>query len=419
VTQTTKKVFILGGGFAGIRVAQLLVKRGKNLEINLIDRHPYHINAPVLYEIANAFVPWEREAVGRVLTEASVVPYKKIFDGTFVNFLQGTVSNIDSQTGKFNLMDGRSETPDFLVISLGSQTQTNAIPGANNYTFSLHSLDDAIALRQHIISQFLRYRQAATAIQHKAFTFLVVGGGPMGVEYAAELAMFIKKLCRLHRVDHEVPKIIVCEGTDSVLHSCPVMLREKGHQRLRDLGIQMRPQTKIIAVHPESVDIADGINIPTQTTVWLAGTRVNDVLLRSNFALNTFGGIITDSHLVVSESKNIFAAGDCTYFIDSVTGQIAPDVTWAALEQAAIVAENILRRVEKRPLISYYANRRPLLVTVGGKFALARLGSFQFSGFWAWVIKQLVELRYLWSILPNSLAIRYWLKSLRVKIAND
>ena len=420
MTQTqTKKVYILGGGFAGIRVAHLLSDSGKNLEINLIDRHPYHINAPVLYEIANAFVPWEREAVGRVLTDATTAPYNKIFDGTSVNFLQGVVSAIDPKTGQFYLTDGHTEKPDFMVISLGSQTQTSNAPGANNFAFTLHGLDDAVALRKHIISLFLRYRVASLTAQQKAFTFVIAGGGPAGVEYSAELSLFIKKLCRLHRVDREIPKIILCEETDYVLHACPGMLRERGHARLRELGVQMRAHTKILNVRADSVEIADGVLVPTQTTIWMAGTRVNDVLLRSNFPINTTGGLIADAHLVVSGSTNIFAAGDCTYFVDPVTGKVAPDVAWAALEQADVVAKNILRCLEGGSLISYFSERRPLLIAVGGKFALARLGPFQFSGFLAWAIKQLVDLRYLWSILPNMMAVRYWLKSLRVKISND
>lgn len=416
---TTKKVYILGGGFAGIRIAHLLSDAGRDLEINLIDRYPYHINAPALYEVANAFVPWEREAVGRVLTEATTAPYEKIFDGTMVNFMQGVVSGIEPGARKFYLTDGRMETPDFLVLTLGSQAQTSDAIGANNYAFTLRSLDDAIALRKHIISLFLRYRVAALTTQQKAFTFVVAGGGPTGVEYAAELALFLKKLCRLHRVDYEIPKIILCEETDYVLHTCPGLLRERGHARLRELGIQMRAHTKVTAVHSDSVEIAGGMLVPTFTTVWLAGTRVNDVLLRSNFPMNTTGGLITDKNLIVSGTTNIFAAGDCTYFVDPITGKVAPDVAWAALQQAEVVAKNILRRLDGQPLISYISQRRPLLIAVGGKFALARLGPFQFSGFFAWLVKQLADLRYLWSILPNTMAFRYWIKSLRVKIAND
>ncbi len=415
----TKKVYILGGGFAGIRVAHLLSDSGKDLEINLIDRHPYHINAPVLYEIANAFVPWELEAVGRVLTDVATAPYAKIFDGTSVNFMQGVISGIESKTGKFYLTDGHTETPDFMIISLGSQAQTSDTPGANNHAFTLRGLDDAVALRKHIISLFLRYRVASLMAQQKAFTFVIAGGGPTGVEYASELALFVKKLCRLHRVASDIPKIILCEETDYVLHACPGMLRNIGHERLRKLGVQMRAHTKVVTVHSDGVEIAGGVIIPTFTTVWLAGTRVNDVLLRSNFPLNTTGGLVTDKNLVVSGSTNIFVAGDCTYFIDPITGKVAPDVAWAALQQAEVVAENIIRRLEERPLMSYFSNHRPLLIAVGGKFALARIGPFQFSGLLAWVVKQLADLRYLWSILPNMMAVRYWMKSLRVKISND
>lgn len=419
MSSTQKSVFILGGGFAGIRIAHLLSKAKKDIQITLVDRNPYHVNSPVLYEVANAYVNWEREAVGRVLTEASSAPYEKILDGTEVAFLQATISNIDAVKRKFYLTDGREQEADYLVLALGSQTQTSIVSGANNYAFLLRDIEQAAVLRSHIVSLFLRHRISPLSLQQKVFTFVIAGGGAAGVEYAAELSLFLRKLCLLHKVDHEVPKIIICEASDFVLHDCPNILRERGHERLRDLGVQMRARTKITAVHADYVETSDGQNINTQTTIWFAGLRVNDVLLRSNFPINTTGGLIVKPTLEVQGTTNIFAAGDCTYFSDPITNRVAPDVVWAALEQGSVVAENVLRRIEQKPLVSYYSTKRPLFITVGGKFVLARLGPYHFSGFWAWVVKQFLDLRYLWSILPNLLAVKFWFKSMRVRISND
>lgn len=419
MTQTTKRVFILGGGFAGIRTAYLLSKTKLNLDITLIDRESFHALSSTFYEIATAFIPREKEAVGTVLKGAASVPYKKIIDGTSIKFLHGIVTNVNAEKRSFSLADGSSEQADFLVLTLGSQTKNGSVQGANHYTFSLHNLDQAIALRSHIISLFLRYRTEFLTTQQKAFTFTIVGGGVNGVEFAAELAVLLKHLCRLHSVNPSTPRIIIFEETDAILRDLSLLLRAKGMARLAKLGVEIRLKTKITSVGEDYIIVNDESRVPTMTTVWAGGVRANDVLLRSNFAINTTGGVITNEHLEVSDGSNIFAAGDCTYFIDKITNKVVPDVAWAALRQAEVAAENIKRRISGLSLISYYSKRRPVFMTVGGKYGLAYLPPYQFSGFLAWVFKQLSELKYLWSILPNGYAFLCWFRSIRVRIGND
>jgi len=419
VTQKTKTLFILGGGFAGIRTAYLLSKKKLDLDITLVDREPFHALSSTFYEVATAFIPWEKEAISTVLKGSASVPYEKIVDGTSIKFLQGIVTNINSTERSFSLADGSSGQADFLVLALGSQIKNGSVPGTNRYAFSLHNLDQAMALRSHIVSLFLRYRTEFLAAQQKAFTFAVVGGGVNGVEFAAELAVLLKHLCFLHGVNHSVARIIIFEETDTILRDLSPFLRANGIARLTKLGVEICLKTKITSIGEDYIMANDELRIPTMTVVWTGGVRANDVLLRSDLAINTIGGAVTSEHLEIGEGSNIFAAGDCTYFVDKATSKVAPDVAWAALKQAEVVAENIKRRIFGETLMSYYVRQNPIFMTIGGKCGLVYFPPYQFSGFFAWILKQLSELKYLWSILPNGYAFLRWIKSIRVKIGND
>jgi NADH dehydrogenase len=159
--------------------------------------------------------------------------------------------------------------------------------------------------------------------------------------------------------------------------------------------------------------------VESDTVVWLAGIRTHDLLLRLGVPVHPRGGVEVERTLAVKGATNVFAAGDCVMAQDAETGKIAPDVVYAALQQGSVVVQNVLRRLRGKNLISYLDRPRPTYATVGGKFALVHLPPFQFAGRLGWAIKQCADLWYLFSILPNDVAARTWLKNVRVRIAND
>lgn len=421
MAKTKTDILILGGGFAGIRAAHLLGKQREalGLSITLIDRESCHTNTPILYEIASAFVPWEKEGVGQVMHEVAGVPFREVLDGTGATFFQGNVERIRPDTRTVYLSDGQEHTPDILLCALGVQTHTFGIPGATTNAFGVKTIHEAAELRHHIVSQFLRHRSAARRIQERAFTVVVAGGGSSGVETAAEMVFFLRKLAKLHRVSRDLPRVVLYEAGDMILREYPVSLREKGIARLKKIGVDIHTKCAITVVQHDHVELASGEQVPTNTLVWVGGTRAHDVFLRSGLPLHPRGGLIVDETLEVHGCKNIFAAGDTVYMTDPATGSIVPDVAWAAIQQGNVAACNIIRRVTGEPLVSYRFHARPTLATVGGKYALANIPPLQIAGRTGWFLKQLVDLFYLMSILPNGFAFRSWWKSVRVRVAND
>lgn len=387
--------------------------------MTLVDRAAEHVYPPVLYEVATAFNPFEREAVGKVLHETAAVPYERIVDGSRVVFLQRSVERIVPAARTVYFTNGETLAADLLVLALGSQLTTLGIPDVETHTFSIKSLSEAAELRYHLVGQFLRYRTASTVRQKRAFRVAVVGGGSAGVELAAELATFLRRLARLHRVTPDVCRVVLLEAGDTVLRECPPRLRDRGLARLRLLGVEVTPRQSVCAIRADRLSCSGGLSLETDTVVWLAGIRTHDVLLRSGLPVHPRGGVYTDHTLAVRGFPEIFAVGDCVYAEDPRTGRIVPDVAYAAVQQGAVVAQNILRKLRGQLPISYINRPRPTFTTVGGKFALVHMPPWQFTGWFGWLVKQLVDLKYLCSVLPNDIALRVWWKSVRVRVAND
>lgn len=414
-------VLILGGGFAGLRTALRLGHRARPAEctVMLVDREKSHVNPVWLYEVATAFTPREREAVGTVIHETAAVPFERILAGSGVAFLQRSLEQIDPVTRTVRLDGGGHLAADILVVALGSTIATFGIPGVDVHAFSIKSLPEAVALRHHLVQQFLRFRSASAERQARAFRVVVVGGGSAGVELAAELALFLRKLAALHGVHPRLPTVELFEAGECILREYPPGLRARGHARLRVFGVRIRERESVCAVGPDHVACAGGLFLPTDTVVWLAGIKTHDLLVRSGFPAHPRGGVYVENTLEVRGLPRVFAAGDCVYAVDARTGRVAPDVAYAALQQGTVVAQNVLRRIRGQPLISYFDRPRPTLATVGGKFALAHIPPLQFSGRLGWFLKQLVDLRYLFSLLPNDVALRTWIRNVRVRVAND
>lgn len=239
------------------------------------------------------------------------------------------------------------------------------------------------------------------------------------MELAAELSLFLRTLSSLHGVDPKVPAVKLFEASECILREYPLTLRTRGLRRLRELGVEIRERHAVCAVGADHLACAGGLFVPTETVVWLAGIKTHDLLVRAGLPTHPRGGVSVDPTLEVRGWRNVFAAGDCVYAIDPATGRVAPDVAYAALQQGSVVGQNVLRRLRARPLISYIDRPRPTLATVGGKFALVSLPPFQFSGHFGWWVKQIVDLRYLLSLLPTDVAVRAWMRAVRVRVAND
>ena len=261
-------VVVLGAGFAGLWAARTFANRP--VQVILIDRHNYHTFFMLLYQVGAAEL--EPEDIAQ--------PLRKIFwNQANVRFHIGEVVGIDYAQKTVQLRDHRVHY-DYLVVALGSKPNYYGIPGAAEFAYSLKSLDEGVTLRNQILRSF---EQAACepdlARRQSWLTFIIVGGGATGVEFAGALMELING--GLNRdfpnLDFKQVQVLLLEASDRLLHEMPDPLSEYARERLEKMGVQVHLNTRLVQVTSEEVFLKDGNRIPSRTVIWTAGVTGNFV----------------------------------------------------------------------------------------------------------------------------------------------
>ncbi len=263
-THNPPRVVIVGAGFAGLWAARELARAP--VEVVLIDRNNYHTFLPLLYQVAAA----------EVEPEAIVYPVRSIFRRVRnVRFTMADVSDIDLQK-RLLTTPSRAIPYDFLLLATGSTTHFFGTLGAAGFAFPLKTLEQGIALRNHILRCFERaVDESDPAQRQQRLTFAIVGGGPTGVEFAGALAELIRG--PLHKdyptLDLHEARIVLLEAADTLLPGFPGRVRSYTLRRLHGMGVETRLTSLVSQITRQSVQLKDGTVIPTETVVWTAGVR--------------------------------------------------------------------------------------------------------------------------------------------------
>lgn len=415
----SKRVVILGAGYAGIRTALDLArakKRGANLEITVITDHEYHIDTPALYEVATAYLHSESQLSSETIGVGVGVRLHDIFAGLPITVRLHTIHDIIPRERLISMRDGTTVSFDTLCIALGARVATFGIPGAALHAFSVKTINEALELRHHIVRQFMMAKKLPPSQRSSGLSFVVVGAGASGVEIAAELCGQITKLCARHEIEATCPRVFLVETSSEILPTVAPTLRQYAQQRLKKLGVECLTGQPITEVTERGVTFADGHNLPAATVVWTGGLKVHPVLAGAQLPLRRWG-VACEKTLQVVGHPNIFVAGDAA-ILDSP--EKIPGVVPVAYTQGALVAQNILRQIRGEPLITYHYRSLGALITVGGKTAVAMLpGERSLVGRLAWVLKKIVALRYWTSVLSLVRAISFWRQGIKLHSLND
>lgn len=348
-------IVILGGGFAGIRAGLTLLDRIKShdISVTLIDKNSSHIFTPSLYEVATA-----EESEKNV-----VIPYKLIFDNN-LNLVQGIVEKIDTVSQKVLLDNNRQYVYDYLICALGSESSSFDIEGVNEYGLPMKTLEDAIKIKQAL---------------KNAKKIIIGGGGFSGTELACEL---ITHKGHLDITLVQGSQVLLKElgGGVSVL---AVKRLEKGNVHLI-LGEHIKKVTK------DTVETESGNKFTFDVFIWTGGVKSNNLL----------GKVEIDDFLRVGRYKNIFAAGDV----------VVPGVAPKAEKMGEIAGENVIRSIKGEFLLSFSYRNMGYVVPLGGHFATFAMGKFHISGIFAYILQQLIFLRYLLTIVPFFEAFRRFIR---------
>jgi len=380
MTNTMPKVVILGAGFGGLFTARALMD--SPVDILLIDRNNYHTFTPLIYQVATC---------GLDVDDVSY-PVRKIFsDKPNVNFLLGEVIDIHQDRPQVSVQTADGILPiayDYLIVAVGSVTNTFGNTQIDHYGFGLKTVEDAVRLRSHILGLLERADWQPDPVKKQAMTtFVVVGGGPTGLETAGALYELYQTVLQreYHTLKGIPPRVILIEATDTVLRPYPAALQVSAIHQLQQMGIDVRLSQKLVGITPETITLDNGEVIPTHTLVWAAGVKGSGLAAKLGVELLAGGRIPVEPTLEVIGRPNIYAVGDITYLKDP-SGMAYPQVIPVAQQQAKRAAQNILNQIQGQPQAAFSYFDRGSMATIGRTRAVAWLfNRVEVSGFIAWM----------------------------------
>ena len=384
------KIVILGAGYAGVHAAKKLSKKYKknnDVEITLIDKNPYHTLMTELHEVAG----------GRVPEESVKVDLYRIFNRTKVNVVVDYIENVDSDNNVVNTKQGEYEY-DYLIIGTGSEPAFFGVDGVKENGFTLWSLEDALKIKAHIKN---RVKEASyernTEKRKKMLTFIVAGSGFTGIEMAGELLEWKTTLAREYRVDENEIKILVVEAMSTILNMLDRKQADKAEKYMIKHGVEILKDSPIVEVTKDSIKLKDKKVIPTETLIWTCGVQANQDLSDMDVKKARAGRYAANKYMQAEGKENIFVVGDSAY-VEETPGNGNPQIVEAAEQTAITAVKNIIASIENKEKVEFKSNYHGFMVSIGGKYGVANLIGIKLSGFFAMVMKHLINMVYLFSV---------------------
>jgi NADH dehydrogenase len=395
------KVVILGGGFAGINVAKGLGHT--KLDVWLIDKTNHHLFQPLLYQVASASL-----APGDI-----AVPIREILSHyENITVIMGEVTAIDKEKQEVILRNGDRIGYEYLVVSLGARHSYFGKDEWEQFAPGLKTLADALKIRQRILLSFEKAERCDSISEAKKYlNFVIIGGGPTGVEMAGAISeiAYETMLKDFRRIDTSKTKIYLVEGSPHVLATYPEKLSLKAEQYLENFGVNVITGKRVTEVTKDGVMI-DNLFIPSENILWAAGNQASSVLKTLNVPLDKQGRVIVESDLSISGHPEIFVLGDAACAMDK-QGNPLPALASVAIQQGRYLANIIRRRLPKaeRPPFSYFD--KGAMATIGKTKAIGVFGKLQLSGFLAWIAWCFVHILYLIGFRNRLIVLTQWLFS--------
>lgn len=380
------KIIIIGGGFAGLNVAKGLAST--NAEILLIDRTNHHLFQPLLYQVATATLsPRDIAAPLR-----SILRHQKN-----LKIEMAEVASINKSARQVVLSDGTFREYDYLVIGVGSRHSYFAHPEWESIAPGLKTIQDAVRIREKILSSLeIAERMGRTPDQRQYLTYVIVGGGPTGVEMAGAIAEIAKKSIKdeFRTFDISETRIILVEGAGRVLLPYPESLSAIAKKNLEDMGVEVRLNSIVTDVQPDGIRIGDEW-IGTQTIVWAAGNMASPMLKTLEVPLDRIGRVEVTADLTIPNHPEIMVIGDCAMAIDIKTQLPLPGIGPVAMQQGHYAARALNRRLLQKPVPPFIYFDKGTMATIGHGRAIAYVFGLQFSGLVAWILWSFIHVAYL------------------------
>lgn len=392
------QVVIVGAGFGGLKAAKRLGHEAVRLTV--IDRSNHHLFQPLLYQVATAS-----------LSPADIAsPIRSVLrEQKNTEVLLGEVKGVDADR-KVVLIEGREVPYDYLILAPGARHGYFGHENWEKFAPGIKSIADATSIRQKILLAFEKAEMEPNAVLRKEYlTFVLVGGGPTGVEMAGAIAELAHRALALdfRTIDPRVTRVILLEAGSRVLAGFPESLSLKAQSELERLGVDVRTGSRVEEVSKDEV-LVNGTKIRARTIIWAAGVVASPVGKWLGAKTDRAGRVYVEPDLSLAGQSDIFVIGDAAVVMDE-SGHPLPGVAPVAMQEGSYVANLILKRIagenEARPF-RYWDKGN--LATVGRGYAVADLGTLKLTGvmaWWAWIV---VHIYYLIGFRNRLLVLFQW-----------
>jgi len=369
-------VLIIGGGFGGLSAAKVF--RREPVRVTLLDKRNHHLFQPLLYQVATATL-----SPGDIAS-----PIRWVFRRQRnLRVLLGEAEAIDVRTRRVTLVDGATLDYDYLIVATGASHAYFGHEEWARFAPGLKTLEDALDIRTRMLLAFERAeRETNVARQQELLTFVLVGGGPTGVELAGTLAEIARQTLRheFRMIDTSRARIVLVEAGPTILPAFPERLRDAARRSLQRLGVEVRENTAVTGIDEAGVMLGSE-RLSAGTVLWAAGVSASPIVRTLGVPIDRAGRALVNPDLSIPGHPEVFVVGDAAAVIQE-SGKPLPGVAQVAMQGAAQAARNILRLIERQPTRAFEYHDKGSMAIIGRGSAIADLGWTSFSGLPAWFV---------------------------------
>lgn len=410
-----QRIVVIGGGFGGLLVAKRLVQRipkRENIEVVLVDAKKYHTYTPWLYGIATTQLATLLPDLTDHVEASGAIRFQRLIDVNRWNirFRQGVVETVNHKQKRVLFDDGTELEYSKIVLAYGSVVNDFGVEGVRDYTYSIQTVEGAFSVRNRL-SRILDDTE-------KDRTIAIIGSGAVGVETAAELAHFIRKRNKERMMAH---KVVILTSSKEVMANDIPFIRQHVLKRLHQLGVEVKFGALVTRVSTARVYYkTDGkeCELSSDLTIWAGGLKPNPNIKITGLDQTERKQFKVSKALRVQ--TGVYAIGDITEFIDASKKSQLPASAWAAVAQAKVVGDNLVAELRGDDLTEFVPPKHwPSVILVGGWVGTATAFGLKLSGFPAFVLRRIVDLRYFLQILPFHQAVVHWWNGSRILMKDE
>ncbi len=392
------QVVVIGGGFAGMEATKAL--RGEEVDVTLIDRSNHHLFQPLLYQVATAG-----------LTPANIArPLREIFaKQANAEVLLSEVRRIDVEK-KQVITEDLVVPYDFLILACGARHSYFGRDDWEKFAPGLKNLADAVEIRKRLLLAFeIAEKAVEQSERDAAMTFIIVGGGPTGVEMAGAISEIARHTMTkdFRRINSSKAKVIIIEGAPHILGAYPSDLADNGKRQLESIGVEVHEGVHVTNVTAGGVEIKGGQFIPARTVIWAAGNQASPLGKTLGVPTDKAGRVVVNEDLTIPGHPEVQVIGDMANFSHQ-TGKPLPGVSPPAMQEGRHAARSILETLAGGKPMPFHYWDKGSMATIGRNKAVADLNFIHFGGFLAWIMWAGVHVFYLVGFRSRFVVMTEW-----------